>query len=153
MRAISLFILGAALVFTASKIHAEQGRQEKMMEVEGRFDISLEPQEDKETPAGRMLIRKEYIGGLAGNGLGQMLSKRTPSGTAAYSAVEEFSGKLDGKTGTFTLIHQGFMSAEKQELEIYILEGSGTEELATISGTLEIIKEAGTHKYILRYKL
>jgi hypothetical protein len=47
-------------------------------------------------------------------------------------------GSVDGKTGAFTLLHNGYMSSERQSLEIQIVEGTGTGELANIQGTLEI---------------
>ena len=127
--------------------------EEKRMSATGSFEITMEPQVDESAPAGRMILNKEYSGGLVGTGVGQMISKRTESGSAAYSAIEEFEGTLDGKTGSFTLIHNGFMSKETQSLEIGILIGSGGGELENISGSLEIIQEDGEHRYILHYEL
>ena len=56
-------------------------------------------------PAGRMIIHKQYTGNVVGKG--QMISKRTAKGVAAYSAIEEFMGSVDGKKGAFILIHTG----------------------------------------------
>ncbi len=123
------------------------------MSATGTFEVKLEPQEDSDAPAGRMIIRKKYSGDLLGSGIGQMLSKRTEGGTAAYSAVEEFSGSVAGKNGSFTLIHNGFISPQTQKLEVYVLRGSGTGDLANISGTLDIIQEGGAHKYVFNYEL
>lgn len=121
--------------------------------VKGSFEVTMEPQKDSDVPAGRMLIKKQYSGGLSGSGLGQMLSKRTESGTAAYVAIEEFDGVLDAKRGSFTLLHSGLMSAESQSLEVNILQGSGAGELENISGSLEIIQADGGHQYVLCYQL
>ena len=63
----------------------------------GSFDVIMEPQQDSDAPVGRMLIKKQYSGGLSGSGIGQMLSKRTESGTAVYLALEEFEGSLTGR--------------------------------------------------------
>jgi hypothetical protein len=38
--------------------------------VNGSFDVIMEPQQDRDTPVGRMLIKKQYSGGLSGSGLG-----------------------------------------------------------------------------------
>lgn len=150
-------ILGAVLVTAVFAVNAAIEEKELPMTTSGTasgsFEIALEPQQDTEAPAGRMIIRKSYSGGLVGSGIGQMISKRTSGGAAAYSAVEEFSGSLAGKQGAFTLIHSGFMSAEEQRLDIYVLPGSGTDELANISGTLEIVQKDGIHSYILHYQL
>lgn len=92
-----------------------------------------------------------YSGGMQGS-IGQMISKRTAGG-AVYSAIEEFSGTVDGKQGGFTLFHTGVMSASGQTLNITIVEGSGTGELNSISGSLSIKQENGQHYYELDYKL
>lgn len=123
------------------------------MAAEGKFDIKLTPQEDQDTPAGRMTILKDYSGDMVGTGIGQMISKRTAQGASVYAAIEEFSGSLEGKQGSFTLFHNGFMSAEKQSLEVIIVDGSGTGELSNIQGSLTIIQESGEHRYILNYQL
>ena len=123
------------------------------MTASGSFDVKLDPQKDETAPAGRMIINKQYSGGLAGEGVGQMLSKRTESGVAVYVAIEEFSGTVDGKKGAFTLIHNGYMTSESQTLKIEIIEGSGSGELKNISGELSITQVDGTHNYELNYKL
>jgi len=127
--------------------------RESYMIASGSFEIKLDPQDDQDAPAGRMIIRKKYSGDLQGDGTGQMLSKRTEKGTAAYSAIEEFEGSISGKSGAFTFIHTGYMSADGQSLEVKILPGSGTEEFANITGSLEITQEEGKHRYVLTYDL
>jgi hypothetical protein len=124
--------------------------KEKEMTAKGRFDVELSPQKDEEVPAGRLLINKTYTGEMHGKGKGQMLSKRT-SDESAYSAVEEFEGTLNNKTGGFTLIHNGRMSAQSSELSVIILSGSGTGELKGIKGTMEITQDEAGHKYTLSY--
>ena len=122
------------------------------MLVTGLFEVKLDPQNDELTPAGRMTISKEYLGGLTGKGIGQMLSKRT-DGESVYSAIEEFEGALEGKKGAFTLFHNGIMSSLKHELTIVVVAGSGTGELAGIQGTMSITQEGGNHQYEFTYTL
>lgn len=119
----------------------------------GTFDVTLAPQQDEVSPVGRMLIHKEYHGAIEGIGQGQMISKRTKSGNAVYSAIEEFSGSIEGKKGGFTLIHQGTMSVNGQQLSIHILAGSGTNELVGIEGNLVITQKGDQHHYELSYLL
>ena len=119
----------------------------------GKFEVNLEPQTDDRFDSGRLLIEKQYRGDFIGIGRGQMLSKRTASGTAVYSAIEEVEGKLDNKQGGFTLFHNGFMSPSKRSLEIVIVEGSGTGDLEGISGKLDIEQVDGLHKYTLNFEL
>ncbi|WP_096087693.1 DUF3224 domain-containing protein [Agaribacterium haliotis] len=119
----------------------------------GQFDVELKPAQDSDYDAGRMLINKSYSGQLQGSGKGQMLSKRSDSGSAAYVAIEEFNGSVDGKVGSFSLLHRGLMSSENQSLDIVIIEGSGTGELHGIEGELSIEQKAGEHLYQLNYQL
>jgi hypothetical protein len=123
----------------------------RAMQVSGDFEVQLAPQEDTEAPAGRMMINKVYQGPLAGTGSGQMLSKRT-DGASVYAAIEEFTGTLAGKTGGFTLIHSGFMAGDEQRLTIEVVEGSGSGELAGISGAMTIDMKDGQHRYNFSYE-
>ena len=82
-----------------------------------------------------------------------MLSKRTESGAAVYYAIEEFTGTVNNKSGAFTLLHEGVMTSDSQSLSVKILEGSGSGELNTISGSLEIIQSDDSHNYKLDYSL
>ncbi|WP_049721928.1 DUF3224 domain-containing protein [Gilvimarinus polysaccharolyticus] len=123
------------------------------MSVSGTFTVKLETHHDESAPAGRMTLLKEYSGSLTGNGVGQMISKRTTGGASVYSAIEEFEGSLNGKKGGFTLFHNGFMSSSKHELNIIIIEGSGSGELEGIEGKLSITQENNAHQYELQYNL
>ena len=127
--------------------------EEKVMSANGTFEVDLTPQEDVGSPAGRMLIKKAYLGDMIGSGIGQMISKRTENGTAVYYAIEEFSGSVKGKTGRFTLVHKGHMSKESQSLKVTILEGSGGGELQNISGSMLIVQDENGHRYELMFEL
>ena len=128
-------------------------REETVMSANGTFEVDLTPQEDVGSPAGRMLIKKTYLGDMNGSGIGQMISKRTEAGIAVYYAIEEFSGSVRGKRGGFTLVHKGHMSKEFQSLEVTILEGSGRGELQNISGSMLIVQDANGHRYELTFEL
>jgi len=138
---------------TGSSLSIQLLKEEAVMTANGTFEVDLAPQEDTGSPAGRMLIRKTYLGDMNGSGTGQMISKRTENGTAVYYAIEEFSGSVVGKNGGFTLVHSGFMSKESQSLEVTILEGSGSGELQNISGSMLIIQDTTGHKYELTFEL
>ena len=148
IKVLAVFILAC---ISATSI-SENIKQELEMSVSGTFEVKLEPQSDESAPAGRIVIHKEYSGGMVGKGVGQMISKRTEGGVSVYSAIEEFEGAVNGKAGSFTFFHNGFMSASKQSLEIVIVEGSGTRELKGILGRLAIIQENGKHSYVLEYQ-
>jgi hypothetical protein len=123
------------------------------MSASGTVSVELTPQDDDGFSAGRMLIKKSYAGGLIAGGTGQMISKRTESGAAVYYAIEEVSGSLDGRKGSFTLVHKGYMDGESQALEITILRGSGTGELQSISGSMVITQDEDGHQYQLSWEL
>lgn len=123
------------------------------MSVTGTFEVNLTPQHEDIPNVGRLLISKTYSGALQGIGTGQMLSKRTPSGSAVYSAIEEFEGELAGKAGAFTLFHVGNMSNSEQSLQIVIVAGSGQGELEGIQGELAITQVDGIHHYQLNYQI
>ena len=82
---------------SGSSFSIQISREEAVMSANGTFDVDLAPQEDVGSPAGRMLIKKTYLGDMNGSGIGQMISKRTESGTAVYYAIEEFSGSSQGQ--------------------------------------------------------
>ena len=138
---------------SGSSFSIQISREEAVMSANGTFDVDLAPQEDVGSPAGRMLIKKTYLGDMNGSGIGQMISKRTESGTAVYYAIEEFSGSVKGQSGGFTLVHQGHMSKESQSLEVTMLEGSGGGELQNISGSMLIVQDANGHRYELTFEL
>jgi len=147
------FTLTFATVLVATALANETQEGQITMSASGTFEVHLEPQKDDYAQAGRMIISKTYTGALEGTGIGQMISKQTNNGIAVYSAIEEFDGKVNGKAGGFTLIHNGYMSSEGQSLEVKILEASGSGQLENISGELEIIQKDGVHKYELKYEL
>lgn len=121
------------------------------MIAQGNFEINMKPHEDQEAPVGRFTLDKVYTGDMEGKGLGQMISKRLENGVAVYFAIEEFSGQVKGKKGSFTLIHKGFLNEKSQSLDITILDSSGSDELASISGTLRITNVDGDHSYELDF--
>jgi len=144
-------LFGSASVIAESNL-SNLG-EAKTMSAIGTFEITLDPQQDEVAPVGRIVIIKQYSGGMDGTGAGQMISKRTDSGVAVYSAIEEFSGNVDGKSGSFTLHHYGYMDNNSMELKIEIIPGSGTGKLESITGQLVIEQKDGQHNYHLDYQL
>ena len=63
---------------------AHEQKEESKMSAFGNFEIKLDPQKDEAAPVGRMIIDKKYSGDMIGTGIGQMISKRTTGGAAAY---------------------------------------------------------------------
>lgn len=120
----------------------------------GTFDVKIEPVEHSQAGIGRMTITKTWFGDLSGSGVGTMLSAGNPAlGAAGYVAVETVTGALSGRRGTFAFQQFGSMHDDSQEMRYEIVPGSGTDDLAGISGTLDLEVVAGEHRYELTYQL
>jgi hypothetical protein len=104
---------------------------------------------------GRMTLNKTLHGGIEGTSTGQMLTAMTETkSSAGYVAVEVVTGKVDGHTGTFSLIHIGLMDKGKPTLTVTVVPDSGTGELTGLTGTFTItIAPDGKHTYTFDYTL
>ena len=125
----------------------------KRMHAAGTFTVKTQPQQDA-IAAGRLTLEKVFAGGLAGESKGQMLSAfGTVKGSGAYVAIETFTGTLDGRTGSFALMHSGTMRGGTPVLSVSVIPDSGTGELAGLSGTMTIDPTGGEHRYTFDYTL
>ncbi|HVX42158.1 MAG TPA: DUF3224 domain-containing protein [Gemmatimonadaceae bacterium] len=129
------------------------------MKVHGTFDVKLTTETDAHlasTPMlARRLIAKQFHGGLEATSIGEMLSAGTATqGSAAYSAIEQVTGSLAGRRGTFALQHTGIMHRGAASLTITVVPDSGTGELEGLTGTMAItIENGGGHVYDLEYQI
>ena len=124
----------------------------------GSFEPGVKPlpADVPETPTlGRFVLTKVLHGGIEATGAGQMLTAMTPTkGSAAYVAVELITGKVDGHSGSFALVHKGLMNRGEQSLVITVVPDSGTGELVGLAGTLTVhIAPDGKHTYDFDYTL
>ncbi len=124
----------------------------------GTFDVKLEPQPADEkaggSAIGRLTIEKTFHGGLEGASRGQMLAASTAtSGSAGYVAIEQVTGMLDGRAGTFALQHSGTMTRGAPELTVTVVPDSGTGQLIGLAGKMTIRITDGKHFYELEYTL
>ncbi|EAR11263.1 DUF3224 domain-containing protein [Reinekea blandensis] len=129
------------------------------MQITGTFNVDLTPADSDQNfgdhaQFGRMTLSKTFHGDLNGTSAGEMLSCRLPdAGSAGYVALEQFTGTVNGQSGSFVMQHYGVMSAQGQHLTLEILPGSGTDKLTGISGSVQIDIKDGTHHYTLDYEL
>ena len=123
----------------------------------GMFDVKLTPQPADGNSAGvldRMSADKQYRGDLDGVGDGQMLAARTPlKDSAAYVAVERVRGTLQGRRGSFVLLHRGVMDRGAQSLTVTVVPDSGTDQLVGLAGTMDITITGEKHLYDFAYTL
>ena len=124
----------------------------------GSLDVNTEAEppflEQDGLTLNRSVVRKEFSGDVVGRSELQMLAAFTGTpGSAAYVAIEHFTGSVGGKSGSFVLQHSGVMNRGDAELTVTIVPDSGAGALTGISGTLEIDNDEGRHSYVLDYKL
>lgn len=142
----------AAVVLTLAPQEASVSHQ-----ASGTFNVSITPVAPAEGAAsdipGRMTLAKTFHGGLTATGEGEMLGAMGPNQSGAYVAMERVRGALDGRAGTFMLVHRGIMDRGAQELSITVVPGSGTGELEGLTGVFHLTIEGGEHRYVLDYTL
>src|SRR5438094_7275244 len=123
----------------------------------GTFDVKLTPQTTDDNLGGvldRMSADKQYRGDLDGNGKGQMLAAGTRvKDSAGYVAIERVTGTLQGRSGSFVLLHRGVMNRGAQSLMITVVPDSGTDQLVGLAGTMGITITDGKHFYDFEYTL
>jgi expansin (peptidoglycan-binding protein) len=125
---------------------------------EGTFDVKtipLSPDDaTADTSIGRFALDKQYHGDLEAASKGEMLGAGNPAaGTAGYVAIEQITGTLAGKSGSFALQHYGTMNQGKFELNVKVVPGSSTGELTGLAGAMTIIVADGKHSYTFDYSL
>jgi hypothetical protein len=124
----------------------------------GTFEVKMNPQSpgDEATGAtlGKFSLDKQFHGDLEGTSKGEMLAVSTAvEGSAGYVALEQVTGKLNGRTGTFALQHTGTMNRGAAQLSVTVVPDSGTGDLVGLAGKLEIKIADGKHYYDFEYTL
>ena len=123
----------------------------------GTFEVKLVPQattEGGDPSLGRLTIDKTFAGDIDGTSRGEMLSHRTATaGSAGYVAMERVTATVHGRAGSFVLQHSATMHRGAPSLSITVVPDSGTDALAGLRGTLNIIIEQGKHSYEFDYDL
>jgi Protein of unknown function (DUF3224) len=123
----------------------------------GTFDVKVLPvAEDKAdgSTLGRYSLDKQYHGDLDATAKGEMLTAGSDvKGSGAYVATERVTGTLNGRKGSFVLVHKGTMGGGSMHLDVTVVSDSGIGGLQGIAGTLDIIIADGKHSYDLEYSL
>ena len=129
------------------------------MHATGEFDVSIKPQQPDNDEArtagvGRLSLDKTFRGTLAGRSTGEMLAFGDGRTSGAYVALEKFTGTLDGRSGSFALMHRaGMREGATEGWSVTVVPGSGTDELQGIDGEMTITIEGRVHRYDLAYTL
>jgi hypothetical protein len=129
------------------------------MHAAGHFDIVLTPQkadnpQSQAASLTRLSINKHYHGGIEGAGQGEMLACGDGQQHGAYVAIEKVTATLDGRSGSFALVHHALLNRGVPESwTISVVPESGTGQLAGLNGALTITARDGKHFYELQYTL
>ena len=126
------------------------------MTARGTFEVRLSPQppDSGGGPFSRLFLDKEFQGDLTGTSKGHMLGAGTAvEGSAGYVALEQVTGTLNGRRGSFILQHLGHMSRGATTMTITVVPDSGTDELVGLAGRFTITITGGKHFYELEYTL
>ena len=83
----------------------------------------------------RAHVMKSFHGDLSGTGNLMYVMTYLSNGVASFLGFEKVVGSLGGRTGSFVLRHTGSYDGEKATAEYEVVPGSGTDELAGLSGT------------------
>jgi hypothetical protein len=120
----------------------------------GTFEVKMMPVSDENAAVGRFSLDKKFNGDLEGTSKGEMLAiSSSVAGSAGYVAMEQVTGTVAGRTGTFALQHTGTMNRGAAQLSVTVVPDSGTGELAGLSGKMEIKITEGKHFYEFEYAL
>lgn len=128
------------------------------MHTTGTFEITAHPEPPYDTvdgvTLGRTSFEKRFSGPLTATSTVHMLAARTPTpGSAGYVALERITGTLDGRAGSFAVVHLGLMARGEPTLTLQIVPDSGTGALAGIAGTMAIRIVDGKHHYSIDWTL
>ena len=139
---------------------ASPGQKGKAMttRASGTFEVKITPQtpNDKIESAvpGRMLLDKQFHGDLDAVSKGQMLAAMSEvKGSAGYVAIEQVTGTLAGRSGSFILQHTGTMNRGAPTLSVTVVPDSGTGQLLGLTGKMNINIVDGKHFYEFDYTL
>ncbi|MHB8488055.1 MAG: DUF3224 domain-containing protein [Candidatus Dormibacteria bacterium] len=109
---------------------------------------------------GGLTLAKTFSGAIEGTSTVEMLYTRTPGDPgsyegAGYVALELILGSVDGRHGSFALLHISTVAGSEPPLSRYLISpGSGTGDLAGMSGVgLITIDADGSHTLHLDYEL
>ena len=162
IRLLSVSLLAGicSLAQTTASNAATPDRKDTMTthHAKGSFEVKISPQASPDLPPGvlgRMSIDKTFDGDLEATSKGEMLTAGSggKGSSGGYVALEEVTGTLNGRSGTFVLQHNATMNRGVPQLNIIVVPGSGTGQLAGLTGTMNIIITDGKHAYDFEYTL
>lgn len=126
-----------------------------MSELSATFEVlSWEETEWSKTPKlSEVRTTYRYTGDFEGVGELRMQLAYRPEGSCEFVGVERLEGHLEGRAGSFVLLHRGSYGALRADVRVQVLEGAGTGELAQLAGEGEVVSEhEATYSLALRVR-
>lgn len=100
----------------------------------------------------QVTVKKTFSGGLKGESTARLLMCSGEDGSAGYTVMERVGGELDGRKGSFVMIHGATHTPSETSRALgFIMPNSGTGELKGISGKVEFKSDTGGKTIILDY--
>ncbi|MGI8543208.1 MAG: DUF3224 domain-containing protein [Aridibacter sp.] len=109
---------------------------------------------DDSTPSptlSEVTVKKTFDGEMKGKSVGKLLMCSSLDDSAGYTIMDRFSVEIEGRKGSFVVIHGGMTDNLKATGKI--VPGSGTDELEDISGTIEFKSDEEGKTIIFEYSL
>ena len=102
----------------------------------------------------RTRVVKSFRGEIEGESTAELLMALAGEDSAAYVGMERVSGRVNGRQGSFVYLHSATATGGSRSASWEVVAGSGTGELAGISGRIGIdILPDGGHVVTLDYEL
>jgi hypothetical protein len=96
-------------------------------------------------------VKKTFDGEMKGESVGKLLMCTSLDDSAGYTIMDRFFVEIEGRKGSFVVIHGGMTDDLKAKGKI--VPGSGTDELEDIAGTIEFKSDENSKTIILDYEL
>ena len=130
-----------------------------MSDVTGQFTISGMGGEEAVSEHDSLKLTRangeqQFSGGIEGRGHIEWLLLYRPDKTAEFVGLQEIDGSVDGRSGTFAMTAVGAHDGKQSKGRWTVVPGSGTRQLAGISGTGDFTAGPGPHAtFHLTYEL
>lgn len=129
-----------------------------MATAEGTFEVALGGEETYHEAKGDVRLThahgtQRFSGGIEGDGSIEWLMCYLPAGGARLVGMQRIEGTIDGHRGTFMIDAVGDHDGKTSTATWHIVEGSGTGELAGITGHGGFEAAGKTVPYHLDYEL
>ncbi len=101
----------------------------------------------------RASVTKTYTGDIEGEGQVEYLMMYRGDGSAAFVGLEQVTGRMAGKTGTFVLQRTGIFESGRAKESYTVISGSATGDLKGLMGAgSSDVGHGMEHPFMLSYE-